>query len=89
TKRSRTECTHRRIQLHPNDGTVVCCICHATLSPFCALSMLSEQYSLAITHIDRLSTRLGLADAQMLELSEKLDALTSRERASKKMPTEI
>lgn len=50
--------------------------------------MLSEQYGLALAHIDRLSIRLALADARMLELSEELDALTSRERALKKMPTE-
>ncbi|SAK57608.1 hypothetical protein AWB76_02480 [Caballeronia temeraria] len=87
-ERPRGECTHRRIKLEPNGGVVVCSICGAMLSPFWALSMLSEQYGLALAQIDRLNARLALASARVLELSEELDALTTQERASKASPTE-
>lgn len=86
--RPRGECAHRRIRLEPHGGVVVCAVCNAMLSPFWALSMLSEQYGLALAQIDRLNARMALANARVLELSEELDALASPERASKHSPTE-
>ncbi|MDR5762986.1 hypothetical protein [Caballeronia sp. LZ035] len=77
-ERPRGECTHRRIMLEPNGGVVVCSTCGAMLSSFWALSMLSEQYGLALAQVDRLNTRLALACARILELSEELDGLTTQ-----------
>jgi Tfp pilus assembly protein PilF len=50
--------------------------------------MLSEQYSLAMSLIERLSARLSLADARLLELSAQLDALAGHESPSKPASTE-
>jgi hypothetical protein len=87
-ERSQGECTHRQIKLHPVGSVVVCSLCGAMLSPFWALSMLSEQYGLALAQIDRLNARLALSNARMLELSEELDALAPSERAPKQSPTD-
>ncbi len=81
-------CAHRRIRLDQHGGVVTCTACNATLAPFWALSMLSEQYSLAMSQIERLSARLSLADARLLELSAQLDALPGDERPSKPSSTE-
>jgi hypothetical protein len=45
-------CAHRRIRLDHHGGVVTCTDCNATLAPFWALSMLSEQYSLAMSQIE-------------------------------------
>lgn len=81
-------CAHRRIRLDQHGGVVTCTDCNATLAPFWALSMLSEQYSLAMSLIERLSARLSLADARLLELSAQLDALAGHESPSKPASTE-
>lgn len=81
-------CAHRRIRLAPHGGVVTCVDCNATLAPFWALSMLSEQYSLAMSQIERLTTRLSLADARVLELSAELDAFARKESPSNPSSTE-
>ncbi|GJH30579.1 hypothetical protein [Caballeronia novacaledonica] len=81
-------CAHRHIRLDQHGGVVTCTDCNATLAPFWALSMLSEQYSLAMSQIERLSARLSLADARLLELSAQLDALRGDESPSKPSSTE-
>ena len=57
-------------------------------SPFWALPMLSEQYALAMDHIDRLKSRIELADARILELSQELDAMSPGERSPNKPSTD-
>jgi hypothetical protein len=81
-------CAHRRIRLEPHGGVVTCVDCNATLAPFWALSMLSEQYSLAMSQIERLTTRLSLADARVLELCAELDAFARKESPSNPSSTE-
>lgn len=79
------ECAHRHIKLDRHGGTVTCGNCNATLSPFWALEMLSEQYVLALANIDRLTARLQHANEHMLTLSAALDeqSLENRERRRK------
>jgi hypothetical protein len=50
--------------------------------------MLSEQYALAMGHIDRLKSRIQLADARILELSQELDAISPGERSLNKSSTD-
>jgi hypothetical protein len=80
------ECAHRHIKLDRHGGTVTCGNCHATLSPFWALEMLSEQYVLALANIDRLTVRLQHVNEHMLTLSAALDEQRSQdqERRGKK-----
>jgi hypothetical protein len=75
-------CAHRNLRLFEQSDIVMCAVCHATLSPFWALSMLSEQYAFAMAHIDRLKSRIELADARILELSQELDAMLPGEKRS-------
>lgn len=82
------KCAHRNLRLVERGGIVVCADCHVTLSPFWALSMLSEQYALAMGHIDRLKSRIELADARILELSQELDAMSPGERSPNKPSTD-
>ncbi|WP_244818484.1 hypothetical protein [Caballeronia sp. Lep1P3] len=58
------------------------------LAPFSALSMLAEQYGLALSQIEHLKNRLALADARNLELSKTLDAIDNLKRAPKQPSTE-
>ena len=67
------DCSHRRIKLDSRGGIVSWAECGAALSPFWALTMLSEQYTVALKHIERLGERIALADARILELSTTLD----------------
>jgi len=82
------KCVHRNLRLVERGGIVMCADCDATLSPFWALSMLSEQYALAMGHIDRLKSRIQLADARILELSQELDAISPGERSLNKSSTD-
>jgi hypothetical protein len=82
------KCPHRKLRLVEHGGIVMCADCHVTLSPFWALSMLSKQYALAIDHIDRLKSRIELADARILELSQELDATSPGERRPNKSSTD-
>jgi hypothetical protein len=75
-----THCAHRNIRLVERGEIVSCSDCLAVLSPFWALTMLSQQYSLAMSQIERLTTRTKLADARILELSQELDANSREER---------
>ncbi|MEZ2354460.1 hypothetical protein [Caballeronia sp. RCC_10] len=74
------ECAHRNLRLIEQSEIVMCAVCHVTLNPFWALSMLSEQYSLSMARIDRLKSRIELADARILELSQELDAILPGEK---------
>ena len=62
------------------EARIVTCDCGAALTPFWALTMLAEQYALALAQIERLQERVSHADAIILELSAKLDAKTESER---------
>jgi hypothetical protein len=68
-------CEHRNLRLVEPSDIVICAVCHVTLSPIRALSMLREQYAFAMAHLDRLKSRIELADARILELSQELDAM--------------
>lgn len=74
------KCAHRNLRLVEQGGIVMCADCQVTLSPVWALSMLSAQYALAMDHIERLKSRIGLADSRILELSRELDAMLPREK---------
>jgi hypothetical protein len=63
------ECAHLHLRLDSRGGIVSCADCNASLSPFWALTMLSEQYTLALSNIDHLSTRLLLAHDQIIALT--------------------
>jgi len=63
------ECAHLHLNLDSRGDIVSCVDCKASLSPFWALSMLSEQYQLALAHVDRLTARLVLADGRIIDLS--------------------
>ena len=76
----KAKCAHRNLRLVEHSDIVTCAVCHVTLSPFWALSMLSEQYAFAMAHIDRLESRIELADARILELSQELDAMLPGEK---------
>ena len=82
------KCAHRNLRLVEQGGIVMCADCHITLSPFWALSMLSEQYALSMAHIDRLKSRIQLADARILELSRELDAMLPAKRSPNKSSTD-
>lgn len=71
-------CAHRNLKLVENGEIVNCSDCLATISSFRALMMLSEQYALAIKQIERLTARIRLADARILELSQELDRTGKR-----------
>jgi hypothetical protein len=45
------ECAHLHLRLDSRGGIVSCADCNASLSPFWALTMLSEQYKLALSNI--------------------------------------
>ena len=81
------KCAHRNLRLVEQGGIVMCVDCHVTLSSFWALSMLSRQYALAMDHIDRLKSRIELADARILELSLELDATSPGERSGNESST--
>jgi len=81
-------CAHRNLRLVENGATVTCVDCHLTLSPLWALSMLSEQYALAMRHIDRLNERVRLADARILKLSEELDEMSPGKRSPIQSPND-
>ncbi|VVD31291.1 hypothetical protein [Paraburkholderia dioscoreae] len=70
------ECAHHNIKLDSRGGIVTCRDCGASLSPFWALTMLAEQYELALDHARRLEDRLARADSRILELSAELDGQT-------------
>jgi hypothetical protein len=78
TKDDRTyrpsECAHRHIKLDARSGIVTCADCGAALSPFWALTMLADQYALAVSSIDSLQARLTQANERILELAGQLDA---------------
>ncbi|WP_250520359.1 MULTISPECIES: hypothetical protein [unclassified Caballeronia] len=76
----KAKCAHRNLRLIEHGCIVMCADCHVTLSPFWALSMMSEQYALAMGHIHRLKSRIELADARILELSRELDAMSPGEK---------
>ncbi|MFM0007360.1 hypothetical protein PQR57_41210 [Paraburkholderia dipogonis] len=80
------ECAHHHIRLDPRGGLVNCRECGATLTPFWALSMLADQYAIALAQIQRLNERLALADSRILELSTELDATQGIERTGKESP---
>ena len=82
------DCAHRHIRLDKHGGTVSCSDCGAALAPFSALSMLAEQYGLALSQIEHLKNRLALADARILELSKTFDAIDNLKRAPKQPSTE-
>jgi hypothetical protein len=82
------QCVHRNLRLVDQRGIVTCANCHVTLNPFSALSMLSEQYALAMGHIDRLKSRINLADVRILELSRELDAMLPAERRPNQSSTD-
>jgi len=63
-----SECAHFHLRLDSRGGIVSCIDCKAFLSPFWALSMLSEQYKLALSNIDQLTARLALADDRIITL---------------------
>jgi hypothetical protein len=63
------ECRHLHLRLDSRGGIVSCADCNASLSPFWALTMLSEQYKLALSNIDDLSARLLLAHNQIVALT--------------------
>jgi hypothetical protein len=84
----KAKCAHRNLRLVEHGGIVMCADCHVTLSPFWALSMLSAQYALAMAHIDRLKSRIELADARILQLSQELDAMSPCERSPNKSSTD-
>lgn len=90
TKDDRThrpgECTHHHIKLDTRGGIVNCRECGAALTPFWALMMLADQYSVALAQIQRLNERVSQADARILELSGELDARTDAERTGKASP---
>ena len=80
------ECDHHNIRLDPRGGLVTCRDCSAALSPFWALTMLADQYTVALAHIERLEKRLAGADARILDLSAELDGKQAKE-PSKPSPT--
>jgi hypothetical protein len=80
------ECAHHHIRLDPRGGLVNCRDCGVSLTPFWALSMLADQYTLALAQIERLNDRLRLADARILELSAALDESAATERTTKDLP---
>jgi hypothetical protein len=82
------DCAHRHIRLDKHGGTVSCSDCGTALAPFSALSMLAEQYGLALSHIEHLNNRLALADSRILELSKTLDTIDNLKRAPKQPSTE-
>ena len=82
------DCAHRHIRLDKHGGTVSCSDCGAALAAFSALSMLAEQYGLALSRIEHLNNRLTLADARTLELSKTLDAIDNLKSAPKEPSTE-
>lgn len=82
------DCAHRHIRLDKHSGTVSCSDCGAALTPFAALSMLAEQYGLALSQIEHLGIRLALADSRILELSKTLDAIDTLKRAPKQPSTD-
>lgn len=86
TKDDRThrpgECTHRHIKLDSRGGVVTCSECRASLTPFWALTMLAEQYTVALNHIERLDDRIALANARIAELSAALDTRDAAESQS-------
>jgi hypothetical protein len=77
---------HHHIRLDPRGGLVNCRECGATLTPFWALSMLADQYAIALAQIQRLNERLAGADSRILELSTELDATRDAERTGKDSP---
>ncbi|WP_250518902.1 hypothetical protein [Caballeronia sp. ATUFL_M1_KS5A] len=81
-------CAHRHIRLDKHVGTVSCSDCGEALAPFSALSMLAEQYGLALSQIEHLKNRLTLADARIFELSKTLDAIDNLKGAPKQPSTE-
>lgn len=78
TKDDRTyrpsECAHRHIKLDARGGIVTCSDCGAALSPFWALTMLADQYALAVSSIDSLQAQLTQANERILELAGQFDA---------------
>ncbi|OUL80406.1 hypothetical protein CA603_31615 [Paraburkholderia hospita] len=80
------ECSHHHIKLDTHGGIVTCRDCGTSLTPFWALSMLADQYALAVAQIDRLQDRVSRADARILELSRELDQHVETERARKTAP---
>lgn len=76
----KAKCAHRNLRLVEHGDIVMCADCHVTLSPFWTLSMTSEQYAFAMAHLDRLKSRVELADARILELSRELDAMSLSEK---------
>lgn len=80
------ECAHHHIRLDPRGGLVNCRECGAALTPFWALSMLADQYAIALAQIQRLNERLAHADGRILELSAELDATHGAERTGKESP---
>ena len=81
------ECAHHHIRLDPRGGIVSCRDCGAALTPFWALTMLADQYAIALAQIQRLDERLAHADGRIRELSAELDARDDTERTGKASPT--
>jgi hypothetical protein len=81
------ECDHRNIRLDPHGGIVTCRDCSAALTPFWALTMLADQYTVALAHIQRMETRLARADLRILELSAELDSRLPAKDPSKPSST--
>jgi hypothetical protein len=82
------KCAHRSLRLVEQGGIVTCADCQVMLSPFWALSMLSEQYALAMGHIDRLEARIKIADARILKLSQELDGMSPGGRSPNQSSTD-
>jgi hypothetical protein len=81
------KCIHRNPRLVEQRGIVTCADCHATLNPFWALSMLSEQYAFAIGYPDWVKSRVNLSDVRILKLSHVLDAMSPGERSPNQSST--
>ena len=81
-----SECVHRHIKLDSRGGIVTCSDCGAALSPFWALTMLADQYALALSSIDSLQVRLTQANERILELAKQLDGTRAQ---SEKLPQSV
>ncbi|MFM0123350.1 MULTISPECIES: hypothetical protein [Paraburkholderia] len=82
-----SECDHHNIRLDPRGGIVTCRDCSVALTPFWALTMLADQYSVALAHIERLEERLARADSRILDLSSELDGRKNVKEPPKPSPT--
>jgi hypothetical protein len=82
------QCAHHRLRVDPKAEVVTCSECGASLAPLAALSMLADQYGLALARIDLLKKRVSCADERIRDLSGELDALAPMKRPLEQRPTE-